>query len=495
MTYKYDVFISYSRKDYKDEATKAEIPGNPITAITEAFDKNNITYWIDLEGIYSGQEFRDKIIDAIATSNVFLFVSSHNSNQSIWTKREILEASDSGKYIIPFKIDDCEYDRSVKFELRPLDFIEYFSDKEGALQDLVRSVNMYKEEIAKEELERQSKSQKAEIKRKIESLENDFNINAARQKVALKEIMDLYARLGVKTKRCPVCDKEVPLEALLCDRCGWQFPELPNSEVEEGILSIVKANWKIINSSKAKAEINALKKEIQELKASLDESAHALSLLQEEKANLVQSTATLKEEIKTLEDQNQKAQVAYSKLTQEQVKYRNLSEKMERTTTIFHSEISEKEKHLNITKKELEKVNAQLTDLTEQLDKLNSELKIQTEKEEKYKAEIAKLRTYRIQSLNYWQAKKEKLLDPDFVTKIIRECNETIMFPWLLHKESLMSEISMDKLLSVLRNEYGTIIPKSDFNYCKTDSDIANVIIYSVKKELKELHESPYLDS
>ena len=53
----------------------------------------------------------------------------------------------------------------------------------------------------------------------------------------------------------------------------------------------------------------------------------------------------------------------------------------------------------------------------------------------------------------------------------------------------------MDKLLSVLRNEYGTIIPKSVFNYCKTDSDIANVIIYSVKKELKELHESPYLDS
>ena len=426
---------------------------------------------------------------------VFLFVSTSNSNQSKWTSKEIMEADEQNKFIIPIKIEDIEYHERFRFDLRPLDFIPYYENKEQALDKLVHSINMYKEELARKERELQSESQQAEIKQKIESLEADFNVHAARQKVALKEILDFYARLGVKTKRCPVCDKEVPLETLLCDRCGWQFPELPNGDVEKEVLSIVKANWKIINSSQAKKEINALKKENQELRESLDNSVKALNLLQEEKASLIQSTDKLKEEIKALEDENQKAQVAYSKLTQEQVKYRNLSEKMERTTTIFHSEISEKEKHLNITKKELEKVNAQLTDLTEQLDKLNSELKIQTEKEEKYKAEIAKLRTYRIQSLNYWQAKKEKLLDPDFVTKIIRECNETIMFPWLLHKESLMSEISMDKLLSVLRNEYGTIIPKSDFNYCKTDSDIANVIIYSVKKELKELHESPYLDS
>ena len=492
MTYKYDVFISYSRKDYKDEATKAEIPGNPITAITEAFDKNNITYWIDREGIYSGQEFRDKIIDAIATSNVFLFVSSHNSNKSIWTKREILEASDSGKYIIPFKIDDCEYDRSVKFELRPLDFIEYFSDKDGAIQDLVRSVNMYKEELAKEELERQSKSQKAEIKRKIESLENDFNINAARQKVALKEIMDLYARLGVKTKRCPVCDKEVPLEALLCDRCGWQFPELPNSEVEEGILSIVKANWKIINSSKAKAEINALKKEIQELKASLDESAHALSLLQEEKANLVQSTATLKEEIKTLEDQNQKVQVAYSKLTKEQVKYRNLSEKLERTTTELRAAINEKEQLLEETKKRLENVQAKLSGLTEQLNKLNSELKTHAEKEEKYKAEIAELKTYKTLINRHWRSIKKELLDPNFISRLISINNlPELMMPSLL-RNSNSYNIALAKLLSILKNDYRTTIPKSDFKYCKNLSDITSVIVYSVKKELQE---SPNLDS
>lgn len=46
---KYDVFISYSRKDYvvNDEI----IPGNPIAAIQELFDKNDVKYWFDKEGI------------------------------------------------------------------------------------------------------------------------------------------------------------------------------------------------------------------------------------------------------------------------------------------------------------------------------------------------------------------------------------------------------------------------------------------------------------
>ncbi len=298
MTYKYDVFISYSRKDYKDEATKAEIPGNPITAITEAFDKNNISYWIDREGIYSGQEFRDKIIDAIATSSVFLFVSSHNSNQSIWTKREILEASDSGKYIIPFKIDDCEYDRSVKFELRPLDFIEYFSDKEGALQDLVRSVNQYKEELAKEEKKQLEAKLKAEITEKIRTLEEDFKISVQRHEVTLKEILELHAKLGTTTKICPICDKKVPLETTFCERCGWQFPALLSSDVDRKLLTLLKANWKIINTATtSKDEIKTLKNENLELKETIDNISKELEKSQKEKAQIAEEKAMLNTQI------------------------------------------------------------------------------------------------------------------------------------------------------------------------------------------------------
>lgn len=41
METKYDVFISYCRKDYvKDDNV---IPGNPISAIMEFLDKNRVT--------------------------------------------------------------------------------------------------------------------------------------------------------------------------------------------------------------------------------------------------------------------------------------------------------------------------------------------------------------------------------------------------------------------------------------------------------------------
>ena len=42
MKYKYDVFISYSRRDYVDESYNV-IPGNAIAEIQNVFDENGIT--------------------------------------------------------------------------------------------------------------------------------------------------------------------------------------------------------------------------------------------------------------------------------------------------------------------------------------------------------------------------------------------------------------------------------------------------------------------
>ena len=84
---KYDVFISYSRKDYvvNDEL----IPGNTITDIQELFDKNGVKYWFDKECIYSGEEFVKEISTTIKNSKMVVFVSSKNSNESEYTCGEI----------------------------------------------------------------------------------------------------------------------------------------------------------------------------------------------------------------------------------------------------------------------------------------------------------------------------------------------------------------------------------------------------------------------
>lgn len=251
--YKYDVFISYSRKDYVDETTKVIIPDNPLSALKDAFTKNDITFWFDEEGIYSGQTFVDIITEAIAVSKTFVFVSSKHSNRSKWTKSEILEAFDSDKTIIPFKIDDTEYDKSLKFFLRPLDFILYYENKEKAIEELIRSIKKVKDEIAEEEKRKQAEARLVIIKEKIKELIDDYHRLATQQETVLSDIVEQSRLLGTDGKQCPVCEKLSEIDAIFCDRCGWTFHPLFAIDESYSLasqkmhLSILKTQWKSIS--------------------------------------------------------------------------------------------------------------------------------------------------------------------------------------------------------------------------------------------------------
>ena len=141
---KYDVFISYSRRDYIDESGNA-IPGNIISKIKDALKKNGITYWIDEDGINSGDEFARLIIRSIKDSKILLFVSTENSNNSEWTRKEIASAISYKKKIIPFKYDDTPFNDSLLLYLADLDFISYAKTGDKALNRLVTSISKYLE--------------------------------------------------------------------------------------------------------------------------------------------------------------------------------------------------------------------------------------------------------------------------------------------------------------------------------------------------------------
>ena len=67
---KYDLFISYSRKDYDE-----------VNAFVKRLQEQipTLTYWFDITGIESGDEFEEKIISAINNSKYVLFALSENS--------------------------------------------------------------------------------------------------------------------------------------------------------------------------------------------------------------------------------------------------------------------------------------------------------------------------------------------------------------------------------------------------------------------------------
>lgn len=259
MKYKYDVFISYSRRDYVDESYNV-IPGNAIAEIQNVFDENGITYWFDKDGIYSGQEFIEIITGAIAESKILIFISSKHSNESMWTAGEIFEALDGEKAIIPVKIDNSQYNKKFKLLIRPLDYIDYQENPPNALKDLLRAINKVKEDIAQKQREEEKLRQEKEAEAKKEKIKEEISILAKdcqrltlQQIDVVNQIFEKQTYIGNTTKICPICDKEVSISSNFCSRCGWTFPILyyidgnDTYQLDEKQLSVARTNWRSIN--------------------------------------------------------------------------------------------------------------------------------------------------------------------------------------------------------------------------------------------------------
>lgn len=125
---KHHVFISYSRKDE-----------DTVACIKAILDEYDIPYWIDKEGIYSGENYKEVIVDAIEVAKVVIFVSSANSNASINVIRELGYAVQQQKTIIPILLDDSPFAKSIRLDIGDIDQIEY-RNTEVAKKKLVASL-------------------------------------------------------------------------------------------------------------------------------------------------------------------------------------------------------------------------------------------------------------------------------------------------------------------------------------------------------------------
>ena len=128
---KYDVFISYSRKDF-----------NEVNAFVEMLKQHipTLDIWFDLDGIESGDEFRDKIISAIKRSRYVLFALSKNSDQSEWTRKELQFAKGKKIKIIPLLLDGVQLQEMdwFLFEFGGLDCIDITDAKQ--LEKVVKNL-------------------------------------------------------------------------------------------------------------------------------------------------------------------------------------------------------------------------------------------------------------------------------------------------------------------------------------------------------------------
>ena len=102
----FDVFVSYSHQDKE-----------VVDQICVQLDKYGISYWIDHQGEHHSDDFKEYIVDAICRSKILLFVSSYNSNDSRNTVKEVGVAEKNDKVILPVRIDDSSYNKSLEYDL------------------------------------------------------------------------------------------------------------------------------------------------------------------------------------------------------------------------------------------------------------------------------------------------------------------------------------------------------------------------------------------
>ena len=113
---KYDVFISYSRKD---SAIADEI--------CRVFDQVGITYFIDRKRIGGGNEFPLELATSILNSQIFLLLGSKNSYESKYTNAEIHFAyrKKQQKSILPYILDDTPFPLELDFLLSTINWRKF----------------------------------------------------------------------------------------------------------------------------------------------------------------------------------------------------------------------------------------------------------------------------------------------------------------------------------------------------------------------------------
>ncbi len=123
---KYDVFISYSRKDMA-----------VANRLCDALDKLGVSYWID-RNIHGSANFLSEITRYIRNCRVVVFIASPNSAQSEWTQKEILFALKHKKEIIPYRIGNFHFEDNdeLDFVFTNVQWIESEADVVSALKEL-----------------------------------------------------------------------------------------------------------------------------------------------------------------------------------------------------------------------------------------------------------------------------------------------------------------------------------------------------------------------
>ena len=211
---KYDIFISYSRKDIEF--------ARKVCAVLDSYKQYyDFEYFFDQSEITSRDEYLKRISSAILESRVVLFLASKNSYDSEFCAKELLFADKKGRHIHQYLLDEAEMPSDIEMLLGTHQYREL---KNTPIESVVKEVlsNSLSCEILtldelnennKLERQKQRSIQQQEIREKISELENRcFEIKAEilsyEQKVTELEREKSSVERQIEDLRCKLTSDE-----------------------------------------------------------------------------------------------------------------------------------------------------------------------------------------------------------------------------------------------------------------------------------------------
>ena len=168
---KYDIFISYSRKDIGF--------AREVCAVLDSYKQYyTFEYFFDQSEITSANEYLDRISSAIYESRVVFFIASENSYGSRFCAKELLFADDEGKNIHQYRIDEASMPHKIKMLLGNYQYREL---KSTPIDSMVREVladalgceiSTLEKLVENDNLRRQQEAEQQKIRVAVSALEN-----------------------------------------------------------------------------------------------------------------------------------------------------------------------------------------------------------------------------------------------------------------------------------------------------------------------------------
>ena len=164
---KFDVYICFSRKDIVDDQ-EVVLKDCPIMQIVDRLTRVGYKIFFDEQGSLLEEGYSERVLSTIKAADVFVFLSTKNANESEKIRKEVAIADELGKTIIPVRVDNTPYHRSLWARIVDLNYCKYFANPDQGINDLENAIKNHQESIRRAVFEEEEKERQRQKKEQME---------------------------------------------------------------------------------------------------------------------------------------------------------------------------------------------------------------------------------------------------------------------------------------------------------------------------------------